>query len=259
MLLFVSVALASDGSVDGPVLGLAPFHVEERVVPWSQFGFAAAAPEAKAIGPDRVAAGADGLLGLWDPIRQRVVVLDDLVVTGGFSAARVDDLAFAGRDVVLLQGRTVVLRDVLGNDLGHIAVPDLVPTNIDLLVRGSQIWGVDPFGNLHAIGVVNGGLSAATGASFGGMAFPTHAIAKRPDALKTSVRTLDQGWAIVDDVVHDFPIGVERTIVHDGRSVPLETAGRAWVPADDADVDADGRLVVIVPLADGLHVRRITP
>ena len=259
MLFFVSVALAGDGSLGEGVSGPAGFRVEERVVPWSEFGFVPAGQEAKAIGPDRVAAGADGLLALWDPVASRVLVLDDLVVTGGFGAVRVDDLAFAGRDLVLLQGRTLALRDAAVKDLGHLGVPDVVPTNIDLLVRGSDVWGVDPFGNLHAIARMDHGLAAPAGASFGGRAFPPHPVAKRPGALKTSVRTLDGGWAIVDDVVRDFPIGVERSVVHDARTLSLETSDRAWVPADDADVDADGRLVVIVPLSDGLHVRRISP
>lgn len=259
MLLFVSVALAGDGRLGEGVPGPAGFRVEERVVAWSEFGFAAAGPESKAIGPDRVAAGADGLSALWDPVAARVLVLSDLVVTGGFTVAHVDDLAFAGRDLLLLQGRTVALRDAAGRDLGQVGVPDVVPTHIDLLVRGSDVWGVDPFGNLHALARLDHGLAAPTGASFGGRATAPHAVAKRPGALKTSVRTLEGGWAIVDDVVRDFPIGVERSVVHDARSLSLETSGRAWVPADDADVDADGRLVVIVPLSDGLHVRRISP
>ncbi len=258
LLLFVSVALAGDVGSVGPVSGPDGLRVEERVVPWAEFGFVPAAQEQKAIGPDRVAAGADGLAAVWDPVRQQVLVLHDLVVQGAFAASRVDDLAFAGRDLVLLEGRTIALVGADGRDHGNLPVPDLVPTNIDLLVQGSDVWGVDPFGNRHAIAHVEGGLSVATGASFGGPAFAKVEVTPRAGALKTSVRTLGAGWAIVDSVVSDFPIGVERAVVHDGRSLPLETRSRSWTPADDADVDAEGRLVVIVPLADGLHVRRIS-
>jgi hypothetical protein len=238
---------------------LGAFHVEEHVVAWSEFGFVQAGPESKAIGPDRVAAGADGLQALWDPVRQRVIVLQDLAVVGGFSAERIDDLAFAGRRLVLMSGRTLVLRDDKGAELGRIGVPDVVPTNIELLVRDGTVWGVDPFGNLHAIATVDSDLHPVTGASFGGRAFPAARVAKDPAALKTSVRSLGGDWVIVDAVVRDFPIGVERSIAHDSRTLSLETADRAWVPTDDADVDAEGRLVVMVPLEDGLHLRRVSP
>lgn len=258
MLLFVSVALAGDVGSVAPVGGPDGFRVEERVVAWEDFGFVAAATEQKAIGPDRFAAGADGLSAVWDPVRQRVVVLEDLVVHSSFAASQVDDLAFAGRDLVLLEGRAVVLVAADGREVGRLAVPDVVPTNIDLAVQGSDVWGVDPFGNRHRIARVDGSLSVASGPSFGGPAFAKVAVAPRSGALKTSVRSLGSGWAIVDTVVSDFPIGVERSIVHDGRSLSLETAGRMWTPADDADVDDEGRLVVMVPLADGLHVRRIS-
>lgn len=193
---------------------------------------------------------------MWDPIRHRVMVLDELVPTHVIAVDRLDDLAFVGVNVVVLSGRSLTL--YAGDAVSTLPVPDLVPTHIDLLVDSSSVWGVDPFGNRHAIARVDGDrLLAPDGPSFGGRAHdpaPTRAA-----GLKSSVRPLGHGWFVVEVVTDDRPIAVTRTVEHSGRSVEIATADRAWVPTTDLTVDADGRLVAIVPLADGLHVRRITP
>lgn len=271
MLALAWIATAFAGDVGQPqIVGPAAFRIEDAVVPSTAYGYEPAGPERKAVGPDRIAAGPDGAIAIWDPIRGRVLILDDLVVRGSFASSPVDDLAFVGSHVILLCGRTLYRVTIDGTAVDHLAVPEIVPTAITLDPDGSRIWGVDAFGNRHAIADIGAdGLVSPHGRSFAGAA---HVVSTdgtgfvvdgqsvpRGGGLNASVRALDGGWALREVVAADHPITVIDTVFHDGRSMDLPVAGRTWTPSAPYAIDAQGRLITLEPRSDGLHVRRISP
>jgi hypothetical protein len=281
--LWTAAALASDlDSTPAPTDGA--LVVEESVLAYDVVGFAPAAPEQPAMGPDLLAAGGNGRLAAWDPVHHRVLVVDGLKTVGAFPVDGVDDLAVtAAGDVVMEVGRTLILVDGSGAELARTEIPGIVPIQASLRIEGDALVAVDAFDNLHNVARIDGhafapavgpalvepavaastppSMSPADAAAIarvdGGWSIVETIVAARKDAIKVSARQLGK-WMIVERVVADHPIAVERFAAIGGQQVALPVAGRAYVPARDLAVDAEGRLVVFDPEADGLHVVRIS-
>lgn len=273
-LLLAAGAFAGDTVPDVPITSPSPGVVEQARLPWEAVGFAPAGPERVAIGPQHLAAGPDGLAAVYDPVGQRVIVLRELQIEGAFALGRVDDLAIgADGDLVVTIGRRVHLLDTSGAELDRLDVPAIVPTGVDVEVLGDEIVGVDAFGNLRPIGRIEGrSLQAAEGPALreprhrarvdAGVVIAAGQAVQVDGALKASARMLDGGgttWVIVDAVVADAPIAVDRWAVAGDTRVELPVDERLYAPFGDLAVDADGRLLVLDPQADGLHLLRVTP
>lgn len=261
-LLLAAGAHAGDTVPDVPIDGPAGAVVEEAVLPWEAVGFAPAAPERTALGPQHLAAGPDGLAVVYDPVGKRVVVLRDLAIEGAFAIGRVDDLAIGpDGEIVAVIGRRVHLLDASGAELDRFDVPALVPTGVDVEVRGDEVVGLDPFGNVRPIARIDGhALTATDGPAL--RKVPAAARVDVPGALKTGTRAFEGGgttWLVVDAVVSDAPIAVERWAQVGGTHVDLPVDERLYAPFGDLAVDADGRLLVLDPREDGLHLLRVSP
>lgn len=248
-----------------------------RTASWSfqQVGYVPAGPERLARGPERLASGPDGLVAFWDPVHNEIRVLSHLEDTSRFSVPRLDGLAFAGdgRLVVLDHAtRTVTLWSTDGRAFDAAAVPDLVPPGGLLVLSGDEVLSEDVFGNRHRVARIEGDtLRAPEGRS---VVEPPHTVRWQGDhvlvddvsvsiepAMTGGARLLGDRWLVVDRVVHDHPIAVQRQAIDlaGGQTVELPVDGRAWVPRQDVAVDDQGRLLYLDPRPNGLVLVEVTP
>lgn len=242
------------------------------MLPWADVGFAPAQGASPAFGPDRLAAGPDGMAAVYDTVGQRVIVLSDLAIAATVPAERVTDVALtADGDLVVLRDRTVSLIDLRGTVFDQLEAPDVVGPHSALRVDGDTIWATDVFGQWHRIGRVNvrdlGPAEASTRSKTtlevavdapSGTVVVDGAPYKVPKVVSAEARAVEQGarrWIVLDASTASGP---HRTAWIDGRSAPLPVSG-VYAPADALAVDLDGRLWAISPQSDGLHVLRVSP
>jgi len=250
---------------------------------WRELDLIPAAPESPALGPDRLVAGPDGQLALWNPADGllRVYPSVDAALAGdsadAFALAAADDLAWTGAGLLVLDGRRLTLYDPGGQRLGDSPLPGLVPTGCTLDVDGEAVYGRDVFGNRHpmaslgarSLGPPSDQRLLPPGATLrwdaGGhvMIAEGHRYAL-PEAIKAGGRLLSGGghtWMIVDAVVGDSPLRVARQAIslETGRRATLPVEGRLYAPSDDVAVDGRGHLLWMAPLAAGLQVGEVTP
>lgn len=251
-------------------------------IPLSEVGFQPAATERPAMGPELYAAGADGVAGLYDPVRREVVLVAEGAAPARIPVGRIDDLAFAGGDLLLLDesARTLTRMSPGGEVLDILPVPALVPPGCRLAVEADEIRARDIFGNRHRMARLDGqGLTEGDGPALvenpspvrwqsdvGVLQYGAQALTL-PDAIKASGQWLDgaQSWLLVDVVVGDMPLVVERRVISgDGAltvTVPLtdaQAAGGAWTPGRAVAVSPEGELLLLLPDDDELRIGRVS-
>ena len=250
---------------------------ETWTIPWSEVGFRPAAPDALAVGPDLLAAGADGRVIFYDPVARELVTLQDGQITARELTDRLDDL-FEAPDGSLLtvdhMSRRLERHD--GRRVEELALPRLAPSHgaLDLGEDGAILLR-DVFGNGHVVGVLDrSGLVEAPAGRLRPPDCPVTWAAPRllacghpyllPGTAKAAGRIVENGgvrWLVVEELVGEGPIAVRRWAValNRGTRVDLPLGDRRYAPTDDLAVDADGRLVVMAPLASGLRFTRVSP
>jgi hypothetical protein len=247
---------------------------EEIVLDYGAVGLIPAGSEQPAMGPDRIAGGPEGRFALHNPATRSVLVFDALQLSHSIPVQGVDDLLFAPNgDLLILElDRRVRRFSPEGALLQVFPLPALVPTHVRLAVQADRLVGVDPFGNGHSVATMTpGGLEPTAGPA---LTPPAHAVRWNGhtlqvdgqhvpiDAAKASGRVLDGGaseWLVVEAVVGDSPIRVERWALLGDARVDLPVDGRLYAPTQDLAVDANGRLLVLEPRTDGLHIVRVSP
>jgi hypothetical protein len=234
-------------------------------VGWDVAHLQPAVPESPAIGPDRLAAG-PGVVAWSDPLASTVVVLRDGGIVSAIPTSGLDDLAFAGGDLLLLEGRVLRRVDIHGRALAKQDLPALVPADVALEVRGDLVVGVDVLGNAHAIASLDRGLSAddghlvasphvrrtADGLSVDGASFPYDG--------KVAGSVVGD-WLLVEKVFQiDGRVRVEREAVslRNRRVVPLPKPA-LYVPTRSIAIATDGSLWTMVPTTSALLVQRVSP
>lgn len=250
---------------------------------WRELDLIPAAPEMPAMGPDRLAAGPDGQLALWNPADAllRVYPSVDAALAGdssvAFALAAADDLAWTGAGLLVLDGRRLMLYDPGGQRLSELPLPGLVPTGSTLEVDGDAVYGRDVFGNRHPMATLGAGrlappvdqrlLPPSAELRWDGGKHVMSAQGHRyaiPDAIKAGGRLLSGGghsWLLVDAVVGDSPLRVARQVISldTGRRATLPVEGRLYAPSDDVAVDGRGHLIWMAPLPGGLEIGEVTP
>ncbi|MCB9778577.1 MAG: hypothetical protein H6742_08455 [Alphaproteobacteria bacterium] len=262
------------------LLGPTSSHAAPRVVEaWVAWGSASGlslspgGPDQLAQGPEQLAVGPDGVPWLFDPVQGEVV---PLAADGGahrsFPVRHCSDLLVVDDGLLVLDhsARTLTLWSPQGVALDSIELPALVPTHVGLAVDGDRVLARDPFGNLHPVGVLDGGLrkedgpleEVGTGVRWREGMLSTEGLQlSLPDALRASGQRFGD-WLIVDEVRSDEgPLVVERTAWHvpTGQSVALPVRDRAYAPRGDAAALPDGGLLVLVPWDDGLSLIEVQP
>lgn len=270
-------------TVMGLFLGAA--HASEGSVPWSQLELAPARQDAPALGPDRVAAGPDGQVLIWNPASgwldayDSVAAFQDGELRASVRLAAVDDLLWTDAGLVVLDAaaRRVSLYSVDGQRLDSRGLPELVPPGCGLGVQGDGLVAVDAFGNRHGVAR----LSAGRLAPWTGPRLQEPAVAVRwdpgagqlrvdgrgvavPAALKTSGRALQGGgrtWLVVEQVVADGPIQVRREAISmdTGVRYDLSPRGRLYAPSSDLSVSGRGDLVWMKPGPSGVTLVELSP
>lgn len=264
----VPLSLAAEPVVVGTAdpRGPAPLRVEV-VLSWGDVGFAAAAEESPAIGPDILALGPDGAAAVYDPLGRRVIVAGE----GAFDVAGADGLAFTAAGVLLvMDGSARVLRayDTGGALLDEQGFPGVVPPGGTLSVEGAVVVSVDVFGNGHPLATVTsaGALTAPKGPS---LLAPSRRVMRSGTSIVVdgqSVATVGErgggklfgDWLLVESVERG---SVSRVAIplEGGVSVALPVRGRLYAPAQGVAVGPDGELGWLDPRADGLHIVRVAP
>ena len=263
----------------GTALAAAPV----TVIPWSQLGAPISAPESKTLGPDLLAAGPRGELGVWSAATAELWLLSPLDAARAQPRALdvgvIDGVAWTTDGLVLLDtgARRLRLLDPSGAALDEIPLPALVPTGITLLVQDHVAYGVDVFGNRRPIArVTSTGFRDWDGDHLLPPTAPVrwdaahHTLSaaqvsyRLPDAVKASGQALqggDTGWLVVSQVTGDGPLRVERQVAVLGEATlrPLPTGARLYAPTQDLAVDGRGHLIWMSPQADGLHLGEVAP
>lgn len=245
-----------------------------------EVGFEPAGEERLASGPELYAAGPHRLAALYDPVRREIVLLPVNGAPTHLSTGRLDDAAFVGEDLLLLDeaARTLTLMDDRGTVLDRMPLPGLVPPGCRLAVdtdeAGQVVRARDVFGNLHRLARVDAqGLSPGDGPALleapspitwdgEALHFEGGTLAL-PGALAASGQWLDgeRGWLMVDEVVSEGPLVVERRFVHSDGELTVHKYNRegAWRPGRDAAVSPEGVLLVLEPGQTDLTLRRVLP
>lgn len=267
------------------LLGLPALAADARVglLPWAELDLIPAAPEAPAVGPDLLAAGPDGQLALWNPAEALLHLYPsvDAALAGDpgstFALAAAEDLAWTGVGLLVLDGRRISLYAASGQRLSERELPGLVPTGVRLVVEDAAIYGADVFGNRHPVATLAGATLRAPKSQ--ALLPPAAAVrwdepartlrvgmtaVKMPDAMKAGGRVLlggGQRWLVVDAVVGDSPLQVERQVISldTGARVSLPVSGRLYAPTADVAVDGRGALVWMAPQAEGLRLGEVLP
>jgi hypothetical protein len=235
--------------------------------PWSVAHVRPAVPESTALGPDRLAADV-GQVAWYHPADEAIVVARGGAIVATIRAVAVDDLAFEGGDLVVLQGRQVRRIQVDGRVVATMALPAIVPADVTLAVEDSRVLGVDVFGVGHTIALV---------APDGGWVRADGEIVRR-----RSVRR-DAGGLAVDGVHFDFSGKVSGRLVGDWLVVDhVAQAGGAltvtseavslrtrrvialpkplmYAPSQPFATDREGHLWVLNPSVEGLVISRVNP
>lgn len=249
---------------------------ESWTLPWSEVGFVAAAAESMAMGPDRITAGPDGAIILYDPVERSLITLLDGQIVRRQPTGALDDL------ITDPTGRLLTVDHssrTLQGPHGRRRLPPLAPGHGQLDAVGDQLLLRDLFGNGHPIATLDedGALTAPRSEALVPPACELQwsppqlqacgTTLRLPDALKASGQLLEGGgqrWLIVEAVTQPSglgPISVERWAqnLDSGVVAALPTAGRRYAPSDDLAVGSDGALVWMSPQADGLRVTRVSP
>jgi|GEM_PF-2099361 len=252
-------------------------QIESRLLPYDTVGFDPGQEERIARGGELLVAGPDERLALYNPIEGTVVVLKDLQLSHLFEVGEVSDLAWTDDGYVAVLDaptRTVAIYDLNGTLHSARSLPDMVPQGVRLVVEGDELFGQDVFGNLHRIADRSEAtLYRPAGQSLvrreAGVRWNAEsrqmevggAVFDLPKALKASGQRAGDRWLVVDQVVSESPIEVERHAIdlETYVSVELPVRGRVYVPNGDFVEDSAGRFHVLIPTQDGLEVRRVTP
>jgi len=275
--MLLAMSLSAAAMAAAPVVS-GDGQLRTQRVPLEAVGFAHAVEERPAMGPELYAAGPAGVAALYDPVRREVVLVADGAAPERLSVGRLDDVAFAGDALLLLDesGRLLTLMSASGEVLDVLPLPGLVPPGCRLAVDGAEVRARDVFGNLHRLAEVTGqGLSEGAGPALVENPSPIQWDAEArvmrfdggelalTDALKAGGQWLDgaRGWLVVDAVVGDMPLVVERRALRaDGSmSVTVPLAQGAWAPGRDAAVSPDGTLLLLLPGDDAFSIGRISP
>ncbi len=247
----------------------------EASLTWDQVGLALGGEDAIAQGVEHLVAGPDGLLALYDSVLREVVVLDGGEVAWSFPVRLTTDLVFTATGelaTIDTPAREVALWSVDGVELARVALPALVPTHVSLAIDGTELVGVDLFGNHHAVaGLDHGELVPSARPPLEEIASEVSWIPESrtmvsegfslelPEAVKASGQR--QGdWLVVDAVKPGAgPIQVSHTAWHvpTGQSVELPM-DRLYAPRGEITHQA-GDLLVLVPRLDGPQVLRVSP
>lgn len=249
---------------------------ESWTLPWSEVGFVAAAAESMAMGPDRLSAGQDGAITLYDPVERSLITLVGGQIVARRPTGAIDDLFTTPAGLLLTvdhSGRT------LRSPSARRPLPPLAPSHGQLDLVGDQVLLRDLFGNGHPIATLapDGALSAPRSP---GLVPPVCELVwsppqlqacgvtlRLPKAIKASGQLLEGGgqrWLIVEAVTQPGglgPISVERWAqnLDSGVVADLPTEGRLYAPSDDLAVDGAAALVWMSPQPDGLRITRVSP
>jgi hypothetical protein len=278
--LLLAPALAGGLSIEGPAA------LAQQRLGLDEVGFVPAAEDRPALGPELYAVSADGAAGLYDPGRREVLVLG----AGGerltVAVPRLDDLAFAADGGLLLldeAARTLTLTDAAGETLDVLTVPGLVPPGSRLRIEGDEVRAVDLFGNRHRLATLDGeGLADGEGPALLEDPWPVRWDAAArvmrceglelalPEALKASGQVLldpggEPAWLLVDQVVAEGPLVVERTAwridgeVYGEVVVRVPVGEGAWTPGRAAAAGPGGSLTLLLPGEADLDLARVSP
>ena len=249
---------------------------ESWTLPWSEVGFVAAAAESMAMGPDRLSAGPDGAITLYDPVERSLITVVEGQVVRRQPTGAIDDLLHSPQGLLLTvdhSGRT------LRSPSARLRLPPLAPSHGQLDQVGDQVLLRDLFGNGHPIATLapDGALSAPRDQALVAPAcelrwsppqlFACGQTLRLPAAVKASGQLFEGGgqrWLLVEAVSQPGglgPIAVERWAqnLDSGVVAALPTEGRLYAPSDDLAVDGDGAFVWMSPVAAGLRITRVSP
>jgi hypothetical protein len=251
-------------------------EIEEATLSWNEVASTPPGRDRPAMGPDRLAVGPDGELAWWNPASRRVEWRQAGGVLRLEVGAAAEGLCFlpTGELLVLAANRRLLRYGRGGALEQRMELPERTPTGVELAVWQDRVVGVDRFGNGHGVARWSGaGLQPWEGRSILDNPHPVRRSRDEagvtidweggqhrvPGALEASGRDIG-GWLVVDAVVDDRPIHVQRLVFSaEGAQVSLPVAGRLYAPTQDLAAGPDGRLVVMDPRADGLHIWTVRP
>ncbi|MEQ9495335.1 MAG: hypothetical protein RIT81_00720 [Deltaproteobacteria bacterium] len=238
-------------------------------------GFAPAAEDALAVGPDLLTAADGQVVALYDAVRNEILVATPKGVRSRFEVRRADALLIpeTGKVAVLdASAGTLRLYAETGASLGDFSLPDRTPSGDRLELQGTSLVAIDAAGSSREVAQLVGG-KLVPPTRTGGLEAPI-ALRTESGALRIGNETIriDSAARIAGRLIGGRPPWIEIQIVRPGRRidvirrarrrgtiVSLPTQERSYVPTMDVAASSGGELVYLEPRDAEVHVVWVTP